>query len=75
MTDLCRRHGLSSAASLAWKANFGRPEVSNAKRLRRLKNENFRLKLLLADVVLDNAGMIDRADILAGWVESRRLYA
>lgn len=59
VTDLCRRHGMSSATFYAWKAKFGGMEVSDAKRLRTLKDENGRLKRLLADAMLDNAGLKD----------------
>ena len=59
VTELCRRHGLSSATYYAWKAKFGGLEVSNAKRLRTLEEENARLKRLRADTMLDNAGLKD----------------
>ena len=59
MTELCRRHGMSSATYYAWKAKFGGLEVSDAKRLRSLEEENARLKRLLADTMLDNAGLKD----------------
>ncbi|WP_426265432.1 IS3 family transposase [Sphingomonas sp. PWP1-2] len=59
VTDLCRRHGMSSATYYAWKAKFGGLEVSDAKRLRALEDENARLKRLLADTMLDNAGLKD----------------
>lgn len=55
--DLCRRHGMSSATFYAWKAKYGGLEVSEAKRLRALEDENARLKRLLADAMLDNAGL------------------
>ena len=61
VTELCRRHGLSSATYYAWKAKFGGLEVSDAKRLRALEEENGRLKRLLADTMLDNAGLTRRA--------------
>nr|WP_245841904.1 transposase [Sphingomonas lenta] len=57
--DLCRRHGMSSATFYAWKAKYGGLEVSEAKRLRALEDENARLKRLLADAMLDNAGLKD----------------
>ncbi|WP_156356984.1 IS3 family transposase [Sphingomonas sp. Leaf38] len=59
VTDLCRRHGMSSATYYAWKAKFGGLEVSDAKRLRAFEEENARLKRLLADTMLDNAGLKD----------------
>jgi putative transposase len=57
--DLCRRHGMSSATFYAWKAKYGGLEVSEAKRLQALEDENARLKRLLADAMLDNAGLKD----------------
>ena len=57
VTELCRRHGLSSATFYAWKAKYGGLEVSEAKRLRALEDENAKLKRLLADAMLDNAGL------------------
>ena len=59
VTDLCRRHGMSSATYCAWKAKFGGLEVSDAKRLRALEEENARLKRLLADMMLDDASLKD----------------
>ena len=59
VTELCRRHGMSSATFYAWKAKFGGMEVSDAKRLRALEDENGKLKRLLADAMLDNAGLKD----------------
>jgi len=53
VTDLCRRHGMSGATFYAWKAKFGGMEVSDAKRLRALEDENGKLKRLLADAMLD----------------------
>ena len=53
--DVCRRHGVSSATFYKWKAKFGGLEVSDAKRLRQLEDENAKLKRLLAEAMLDNA--------------------
>jgi hypothetical protein len=50
---------MSSARSCAWKAKFGGLEVSDAKRLRALEEENGKLKRLLEDTMLDNAGLKD----------------
>ena len=47
--DVCRKHGISSATFYAWKAKYGGLEVSDAKRLRGLEDENAKLKRLLAD--------------------------
>jgi putative transposase len=57
--DLARRHGVSEATLYNWKAKSGGLEVSEAKRLRALEDENGRLKRLLADAMLDNAGLKD----------------
>lgn len=57
--ELARRHGVSEATIYNWKAKYGGLEVSEAKRLRVLEDENARLKRLLADVMLDNAGLKD----------------
>ena len=57
--DLCRRHGISSATFYAWKAKYGGLEVSDAKRLRGLEDENAKLKRLRADAILDNVALKD----------------
>jgi putative transposase len=57
--DVCRRHGISSATFYAWKAKFGGLEVSDAKRLKGLEDENVKLKRLLADAMLDNVALKD----------------
>ena len=53
--DVCRTHGISSATFYKWKGKFGGMDVSDAKRLRSLEDENARLKKLLADTMLDVA--------------------
>ena len=59
VTELCRKHGMSSATYYAWKAKYGGLEVSEARRLEVLEDENTKLKRLLADAMLDNAGLKD----------------
>ena len=59
VTELCRKHGMSSPTYYAWKAKYGGLEVSEARRLKALEDENARLKRLLADAMLDNAGLKD----------------
>lgn len=59
VTELCRKHGISSATYYAWKAKFGGLEVSDARRLRALEDENAKLKRLLAEAIMDNAGLKD----------------
>ena len=60
-TDVCRKHGISSATFYKWKAKYGGLEVSEAKRLRSLEDENRRLKKLLAETMLDVAMLKDIA--------------
>ena len=59
--DLCRKHGISSATFYKWKAKYGGLEVSDARRLKALEEENGRLKKLLAEAMLDNAILKDVA--------------
>lgn len=53
--ELCRRHGFSDASYYLWRRKFGGLEVSDAKRLKALEQENARLKKLLAEAVLEQA--------------------
>ena len=55
--DLCRRHGVSEATFYNWKAKYGGMEVSEAKRLKALEDENAKLKKLLAEQMLDTAAL------------------
>ena len=55
--ELCRRHGISTSTFYAWKATFGGMEVSDAKRLKALEDENAKLKRLLAEAILDNTAL------------------
>jgi putative transposase len=59
--DVCRRHGVSSATFYKWKAKFGGLDVSDARRLKALEDENAKLKRLLAEAMLDNAMLKDLA--------------
>ena len=59
VSDLCRKHGVSDASIYKWKARFGGMEVSEAKRLRALEDENAKLKRMLADAMLDNVALKD----------------
>lgn len=59
IAELCRKHGVSSASIYKWKAKHGGMDVSEAKRLKALEDENTRLKKLLADSMLDNAALKD----------------
>ena len=51
--DLCRKHGISEATFYAWRSKYGGMEVSDAKRLKGLEEENAKLKKLLAESMLD----------------------
>jgi putative transposase len=53
--DVCRKYGISSATFYKWKAKYGGLEVSDAKRLKALEDENAKLKKLLAEAELDKA--------------------
>ena len=59
--EVCRCHGISSATFYKWKSKFGGLEVSDARRLRTLEQENSRLKKLLAEAMLDNVVLKDLA--------------
>lgn len=52
--DICRKHGVSSASFYKWRAKFGGMDVSEARRLKALEEENRKLKTLVADLTLDN---------------------
>jgi putative transposase len=55
--DLARKHGISEATLYNWKAKYGGMEMSDAKRLRSLEEENRKLKKLLAESMLDQAAL------------------
>ena len=59
VADLCRKHGLSSPTFYKWKAKYGGLEVSEARRLKTLEDENAKLKRMLADAMLDNVALKD----------------
>jgi putative transposase len=59
VADLCRKHGVTDASIYKWKARFGGMDVSEAKRMRTLEDENTKLMRLLADAMLDNAALKD----------------
>ena len=59
--DVCRKHGISSATFYKWKAKYGGLDVSDARRLKALEDENARLKRLVADLSLDNVMLKDIA--------------
>lgn len=55
--DLCRKHGMSSASFYGWTVKYGGMDVSDAQKLRGLEAENAKLKRLLAEAMIDNAGL------------------
>jgi putative transposase len=57
--DVCRRHGISRATFFKWKGKYGGLDVSEARRLKLLTEENAKLKRLLAELMLDNAMLKD----------------
>jgi putative transposase len=57
--DVCRKHGISAGTFYKWKAKYGGMDVSDAKRLKALEDENAKLKKLLAEAMLDNAILKD----------------
>jgi putative transposase len=59
VAELCRKHGVSDATVYKWKAKFGGMDVSEAKRLKALEDENAKLKRLLAETMLDNVALKD----------------
>ena len=56
-TDVCRKHGISGATFYKWKAKYGGLDVSEARRLKSLEDENRRLKSLVADLSLDKEAL------------------
>ena len=59
VADVCREHGMSEATFYTWKSKYGGMDVSEARRLRALEDENAKLKWLLADAMLDVAALKD----------------
>jgi len=57
VSELCRKHGMSDATLYKWKSKYGGMQVSELRRLKDLEAENGELKRLLADAMLDNAGL------------------
>jgi putative transposase len=59
IVDLCRMHGISDATFYNWRTKYGGMDVSEAKRLKQLEDENRKLKQMLADALLDNKALKD----------------
>jgi len=78
VADLCRKHGLSSPTFYKWKAKYGGLDVSEARRLKALEDENAKLKRVLADAMLDNVALKDllgKSGYARGASEGRSLSA
>jgi putative transposase len=58
-SDLCRKHGISDATFYKWRSRYGGMEISDARKLKGLEEENRKLKKLLADAMLDNSALKD----------------
>ena len=59
IVDLCRTHGISDVTFYNWRTKYGGMEVSDAKRLKQLEDENKKLKQMLADTMLENGAIKD----------------
>lgn len=55
--EISRKHGICDQTYYRWKAKYGGLEVSEARKLRSLEEENRRLKLMVADLTLDNQAL------------------
>jgi len=55
--ELCRRHGITRGSLYRWKAKYGGMEVSEARRLRQLEEENRQLKHAVAELLLDKRAL------------------
>ncbi len=55
--EVCRQHGITETTYYRWKKKFGGMDVSEAKRLRQLEDENRRLKAIVADLTLDKQAL------------------
>jgi putative transposase len=55
--DICRQQNISTATFYKWKSKYGGMEVSDARRLKGLEDENRKLKTLVADLTLDNQAL------------------
>lgn len=59
ITELCRKHGISEQTFYNWRNKYGGMDISEAKRLKLMQDENRRLKRLVADLSLDNQVLKD----------------
>jgi putative transposase len=59
VAELCRKHGVSSPTFYKWKAKYGGLEVSEARKLKALEEQNAKLKRMVAEAMLDNVALKD----------------
>lgn len=59
VADLCRKHGISDVTFYKWRSRYGGMDVSEARRLKQLEDENRRLKAIVADQALDIRALKD----------------
>jgi len=59
IAELCRKHGMSDASFYTWRRKYSGLDISEAKRLKQLEEENRKLKKLLADTLLEKAALED----------------
>lgn len=59
VAEICREHGISSAAYYQWKSKYGGMEASDLKRMKELESENNKLKKMYADLALENRAIKD----------------
>ena len=57
--EVCQQRGIIEATLYRWKAKFGGMEISDAKKLRQLEEENRKLKHVVAELTLDNRALKD----------------
>ena len=59
VSDVCRKHGISSQTYYTWKSKYGGMSVSDIKRLKELEEENTKLKKMYAEMALENHALKD----------------
>jgi putative transposase len=59
VAELCRKLGVSSPTFYKWKAKYGGLEVSEARKLKALEEQNAKLKRMVAEAMLDNVALKD----------------
>lgn len=57
--ELCRQHGIVEQTLYRWKAKYGGMDISDAKKLKQLEEENRKLKHVVAELTLDNRALKD----------------